>query len=48
MAAVAISLCSCGGNAPTKAIPGAGATHLYELMEEDSTQQKTDSVNKER
>jgi hypothetical protein len=41
-----IALFSCGNASAPKVIPGAGGGHLYELMEEDSTEQQTDTTAK--
>ncbi len=44
---IPLALASCGGNASApKVIPGAGGAHLYELMEEDSTEHQTDTTHK--
>jgi hypothetical protein len=44
--AVSVALNSCGSGAATKAVPGAGGDHLYDLMDEDTTEQKLDSADK--
>lgn len=45
IAIVSIIFTSCGGNASApKVIPGAGGAHIYDMMEEDSTEQQTDTT----
>ena len=47
-AVTTILFCGCGsGSNVPKVVPGAGGAQLYELMEEDSTEQKVDSVRVE-
>ncbi|MBL7718541.1 MAG: hypothetical protein JNL72_06885 [Flavipsychrobacter sp.] len=47
LAIAATLLTSCGGNnTPSKTIPGAAGVHLYDMMDEDSTEQKTDTTKK--
>ena len=46
VAILAATFSSCGSGGATKAIPGAGGDHLYELMDEDSTELKADSIDK--
>ena len=47
IAIASLILTSCGGNASApKVIPGAGGAHLYELMDEDSTEQQVDTAHK--
>ncbi len=44
---VSIALYSCGNASTPKVIPGAGGAHLYDLMDEDSTElQELDSIEK--
>lgn len=42
-----LTLYSCGNASAPKVIPGAGGMHLYDLMDEDSTEMhKADSVRR--
>ena len=40
----AITLGSCGGSPAPKVVPGAAGGHLYDLMDEDSPEQKPDTI----
>ncbi|HYD21567.1 MAG TPA: hypothetical protein VEB40_08835 [Flavipsychrobacter sp.] len=44
IAAFALILAGCGGSTTPKAVPGAAGGHLYDLMDEDSTEQKADTI----
>ena len=47
IALTALTFYSCGNASAPKVIPGAGGAHLYELMDEDSTEmQKADSIKR--
>lgn len=46
IAIASLILTSCGNASAPKVIPGAGGAHLYELMDEDSTEQQTDTTHK--
>jgi hypothetical protein len=41
-------LSSCGSASAPAVIPGGGGSHLYEMMDEDSTEVKADSVATEK